>query len=101
LTDRTAVGGELRYSDEHFFAASYVDYDVYFGDLNTALLTGNWQITRASNLTFFADYRNSPLLASWNALQGQPVDGLDELRELYRTARSSARRGPHAALRRS
>ena len=83
MTDRTAVGGELRYSAEHFFAASYVDYDVYFGDLNTALLSGNWQLTSSTNLTFFGDYRNSPLLSSWNALQGQGVDGLDELRAIY------------------
>jgi len=83
LHDRTSVGGELRYADEARFLAAYVDYDVYYGSLNTALLTGNWQITSSTNLTLLYDYRNSPLLTTWNALQGQSVTRLGELRRIY------------------
>ncbi len=83
LLDRNGVGGELRYVDERLFVASYVDYDLYFGDLNTALLSGNWQIGPTTSATLFVDYRNSPILASWNAIQGQGVESLDDLRDVY------------------
>jgi hypothetical protein len=83
LLDRSGVGGELRYADDRLFVASYVDYDLQFGDLNTALLSGNWQLGPSTSATFFADYRNSPILASWNALQGQSVERLDDLRDLF------------------
>jgi len=83
MHDRNGVGGELRFADERLFVASYVDYDLYFGDLNTALLSGNWQIGPTTSATLFVDYRNSPILASWNALQGQGVERLDDLRILY------------------
>ena len=83
LLDRSGVGGELRYADERLFVASYVDYDIHFGDLNTALLSGNWQIGPSTSATFFVDYRNSPILASWNAIQGQTAERLDDLSEIY------------------
>jgi hypothetical protein len=83
MLDRSGVGGELRYADNGLFVASYVDYDIYFGDLNTALLSGNWQIGATTSATFFVDYRNSPILASWNAIQGQPAQRLDDLRQIY------------------
>jgi len=83
MLDRNGVGGELRYADDRVFVASYVDYDMYFGDLNTALLSGNWQIGPTTSATLFVDYRNSPILATWNAIQGQGVDRLDALTDLY------------------
>ena len=83
MLDRNGVGFELRYADDALFVASYADYDLYFGDLNTALLSGNWQIGPSTSATLFIDYRNSPILTSWNAIQGQPVENLDELRDLY------------------
>jgi tetratricopeptide (TPR) repeat protein len=83
LVDRTAVGGELRYVTETLFLSSYADYDVSFARLNTALLTGNWQATPETSFNVFADYRFSPLLATSNALQGQPADHLSDLAKLY------------------
>jgi hypothetical protein len=78
-----ATAWRARYADDRLFVASYVDYDIYFGDLNTALLSGNWQIGPTTSATLFVDYRNSPILATWNAIQGQGVDNLDELTDLY------------------
>jgi len=86
LVDRTGVGGELRYADETRFAAAYVDYDVLFGSLNTALLTGSWQLTPKTGLNLLVDHRNTPILASWNAIQGQPVGRVGDLRSTYSDA---------------
>lgn len=83
LVDRTGVGAELRYADDSFFMATYGDYDLHFGRLNTALVTGNWQVTPETSVTFFADYRFSPLLVTSNALQGQMVTHLSDLTETY------------------
>jgi hypothetical protein len=83
VLDRNGVGGELRYAEDGLFVASYTDYDTYFGNLNTALLSSNWQIGPTTSATLYVDYRNSPILASWNAIQGQSVDNLSDLAKLY------------------
>lgn len=83
LVDRTGVGAELRYVDDQLFLASYGDYDLWFGRLNTALLTGNWAVSPETSFNLFADYRFSPLLVTSNALQGQTVTQLSDLAKLY------------------
>lgn len=80
VLDRAAVGAELRYTADGRFVAAFVDYDVYFGALNTALLVGNWRLGPDTDLNFNADYRNSPVLTTSNALQGQPFDTFDLVR---------------------
>ena len=83
IVDRTGVGTELRYVDEALFLAGYADYDLKFGRLNTALVTGNWQVTPETSVNLFADYRYTPLLAMSNALQGQTATSLNELVKIY------------------
>lgn len=83
MLDRNGIGTELRYADDRLFMAGYADYDLYFGDLNTALVSANWQIGPRTSATLFVDHRNSPILASWNAIQGQGVDRLEDLQDLY------------------
>jgi len=83
LVDRTGVGAELRYVDDQLFVASYSDYDIQFRKLNTALLTGNWQASPQTAMTFFVDYRFSPLLVTSNALQGQLASNLADLAKTY------------------
>lgn len=77
--ERTAIGAELQYVRDPFFLAGYFDYDVQFGELNTAYLVANWRATTATNVNLLLDYRNVPTLARSNALLGQPVDRLGEL----------------------
>jgi hypothetical protein len=100
LWDRAAVGAELRYVAPSRFFAGFLDYDVRFGALNTALLIGNWSSSPETSYTLTLDHRTTPVLTLQNALIGQPVDSLrelddsfssDELEELAadRTARSS------------
>lgn len=80
IMDRAAVGAELRYAEEGRNVVGFVDYDVYFGSLNTALLLGNWPLRDDTDLNFTLDYRNSPVLTKSNALLGQTAETLGDLR---------------------
>ncbi len=81
LTDRSAVGAELRYAAEGRFLAGLFDYDLHFGALNTAFLIGNLQLRPDTDLNVLLDWRRLPTLETRNALLGQPDDSLDDLRD--------------------
>lgn len=81
LTDRMAIGGELRYFAPGRYLAALIDYDIYFRSLNTALLTGNWRLGETTTMNLFVDYRNSPVMTLQNALIGETVDSVDDLRD--------------------
>jgi hypothetical protein len=83
IVDRRAVGGELRYFDAKRSFFSLVDYDILYNDLNTAQLLGNWTTSGKTTINFVADYRNSPILMTSNALQGQAVDSIDSLLDIF------------------
>jgi hypothetical protein len=69
--DRRSVGVEARFLKPRFNAYSIVDYDVKFKRLNLGLLTLNYNFPDNSNFSLTADYRQSPLLTTNNALIGQ------------------------------
>jgi tetratricopeptide (TPR) repeat protein len=79
ITDRRAVGGEVRYADSSKSFFSLIDYDIFYNDLNIILLTGNLIFKNRSTINFSAEYRNSPILTTSNALQGQGVETITEL----------------------
>ena len=85
LLDRAAVGSEIRFFREGFFAAAYFDYDAYYTSLNVAQLTANWQLTPSTTVTGYFDYRNVPFLTTRNAVQGQ-VGGLSSLESVFSTS---------------
>lgn len=70
MTDRKAVGTELRYFDPQRSVFSVLDYDVYFGELNIALVQGSWTTPENTVYSFVLDRRKAPLLQSTTALQG-------------------------------
>lgn len=80
ITDRQAVGGEMRYFQANRSMFAMLDYDTLFNDVDLALLTGNWLLPGNSNLSIVADHRRSPLLMTSNALIGQTATSIDELR---------------------
>jgi len=81
--DRRAVGGELRYFDAGHSFFSLVDYDIYYNELNIGQFLGNWIFPDKTTLSLTLDYRNSPILTTYNALTGQGVDSLDALQDIY------------------
>ena len=83
LIDRRAVGAELRYIDTTKSAFATIDYDVYYNELNAAILSGSWTFADKSNIHGGLDYRKSPYLSAWTALQSQPFVSLYDMLKLY------------------
>ncbi len=83
LTDRQAIGTQVQYFDDFksFFAA--IDYDTFYQELNQATFLGTWRNKQNTSINITADYRKSPLLTTNNALIGQPVESIDELKQLF------------------
>lgn len=83
LVDRRGVGAELRYIDSMRSAFATVDYDVYYNELNAAILSGSWTFADKSNIHGGLDYRKSPYLSAWTALQSQPFLTLYDMLKLH------------------
>lgn len=71
ITDRQAVGAELRYFDPKRSLMALTDYDLYFGELNIFMLQGTWQFTDATSTNVLIDHRMAPPLQLSNALIGE------------------------------
>lgn len=71
FVDRQSVGVETRFLKSRFNAFVLADYDVKFSKLNLGLLTLNYNFPDTSSLSLTADYRQSPLLTTYNAVIGQ------------------------------
>ena len=79
LTDRRAIGGEVRYFDPSKAFFTLMDYDVFFNVLNIFLCNGHWTLPTKTTLNLALDYRKSPLLVTNNAIQGQGAGELSDL----------------------
>jgi len=86
LTDRQAVGSEVRYFRPGLTFVGLVDYDVHFQDLNDVLLLGTLALPARWTLSVNLDHRKSPSLGVRNAVIGQPVTNFDELFGLFSDA---------------
>jgi len=79
LTDRQAVGSELRFFSAKGSAYALADYDLYFEDLNIFLVQGNWQAPTKTSINLLYDFRKNPSLQQSNALLGEQVQSIDDL----------------------
>ena len=83
VEDRSAIGGQIRYTGGQSFALALVDYDVSYSALNTLMFISNWRLGESTNISVSADRRKSPILTTRNAIQGQPVEDFDDLEALF------------------
>ena len=83
LTDRQAVGAELRYFGDSQSLWSIVDYDVEFGELGSVFVQGSWRLPANFTITGVLDRRRSPFLNLGNALVGQQLESFEELRIFF------------------
>ncbi len=83
ILDRRAVGGEARYFDPVRSLLGFVDYDLSYDSLNTLIVLGTWTLPDRTTLNATLDYRNSPILTTTNALQGQTVTTIDKLLDSF------------------
>lgn len=79
VTDREAVGTELRYFKDNGSVFALIDYEVSYKELNIFLLQGHWQSSKGTTYNLLFDYRRSPPLQTTNALIGEPFDSIDDL----------------------
>jgi TolA-binding protein len=79
ILDRRAIGGEARYFDTTRSLLTFVDYDISYDSLNTLIFLGTWTLPDRTTMNATVDYRNSPILTTTNALQGQTVRDIDDL----------------------
>ncbi|MFA5082756.1 MAG: hypothetical protein WC474_09445 [Hydrogenophilaceae bacterium] len=76
VDDRQAIGLEARYFDSRANYFGLLDYDVMFGELNIAMLQGNYQMANGTNLFLLLDHRKTPILQLTNAVPGLPEGSL-------------------------
>jgi tetratricopeptide (TPR) repeat protein len=79
FTDRRSLGFQTRYSRPGYTAVALIDYDIYFQQLNSATLIGNFRIGEQWIFGVNLDHRHSPLLELNNALIGQSATDLRSL----------------------
>jgi len=83
LTDRQAIGTEFQLRGDRGFLYGIIDYDTFYDNLNNVTAISNYRYSDQWILNLTVDYRNSPLLTTTNAIQGQGVETVDELTELF------------------
>jgi tetratricopeptide (TPR) repeat protein len=79
VPDRRAVGAEVRYFNGGRSLYSLVDYDVAFKAFNIAMVQGTWQMENQTTYNLLVDKRKAPLLATTNAVIGQPTSSISTL----------------------
>jgi hypothetical protein len=83
MTDRQAVGAELRYFRPGRVLITFVDYDLHFKVINSAVLVATLQLPMRWTFNLDVEKRKSPVISTRNALIGQPVQTLTELEQLF------------------
>ena len=78
VVDRRAVGAEVRYASNGLNLYSLLDYDIYFNELNIAMINGTW-VGEKTTFNFMADHRRTPYLQTTNALFGIAGASLDNI----------------------
>lgn len=83
LVDRQVIGTEIQKRFERGFVYGILDYDLFYSDLNNATLVTVYRMDDQWIFNISVDFRNAPLLATVNALQGQAVDSVKELQNSF------------------
>lgn len=71
ITDRQAVGAELRYFSPTRSLLILTDYDLSYSELNIAMLQGTWTWNNQTTLNVLADHRRAPILQTANSVIGE------------------------------
>jgi hypothetical protein len=81
ITNRQALGGELRYAGERWSLSSLLDYELKFKALNALSLHGSMQLANDLTLTALVDERRAPMLQLTDALISTGATSLRTLLE--------------------
>lgn len=81
ITNRRALGAELRYAGERWSLNTLADYETVTKKLNALSVHGSFQLEGQNTLTVLADQRRAPSLQLTNALISSGAASLKELLE--------------------
>lgn len=81
ITNRRAIGGELRYAGDRWSLNTLADYESVTRKLNALSVHTSWQLPGQTTLTFLVDERRAPSLQLTNALISSGADSLKTLLE--------------------
>ncbi len=104
ITNRRAIGSEVRYADDTLSMYSLVDYDTVFRGLNAVSMQGTFQAPGQTNVTLLLDARKAPSLQLTNALISSGAASLKtllqtmSLDEVILAARSTSATAKQALL---
>jgi hypothetical protein len=79
ISNRRAVGTELRYAGDQWSLNTVMDYDALFGKVNALSVHGSFQAGLQTTVTVLADERRAPSLQLTNALISSGAASLKEL----------------------
>ena len=79
VSDREAVGAELRYFGSNRSFITSMDYDIAYGELNSLVALGNWTFDNRTTVNARFDWRNTPYLTTESALVGQSASSIQGL----------------------
>lgn len=79
LTDRRAIGAEVRYFGRDRTVWGMLDYDIEFSEISSSFLQTSWRLPGGLSLSGLFDHRRSPYLALGNAVLGQPDQDFNTL----------------------
>lgn len=79
LSDREAVGLELRFFAPKSSFLFVLDYDTSYSLLNTAMFQGTWTTANKVTYNLLLDHRTSPPIMTTNALIGETVTSIREM----------------------
>ncbi|MFW5450226.1 MAG: hypothetical protein ACKE9I_01400 [Methylophagaceae bacterium] len=83
LTDRRAIGGEVRYFDRKKSLFTLIDYDIFYDELNLFIFNTRLSLSDKTTFNMNYDYRTTPILTTRNALTGQTVTHLQDLLNIF------------------
>lgn len=79
ITDRQAVGGDIRYARKGLSIFGLVDYDILYSELSLFNVRIGWNYTKSNKLNFSYNRRN--LVMTSRAIDGMSVTTIDALRD--------------------
>jgi tetratricopeptide (TPR) repeat protein len=79
VTDRRAIGGDVRYFDSVRTLYTSVDYDILFMALNAVTVQGTWQLPDQTMFSLLFDDRKAPELLTSNALISTGAASISQL----------------------
>ncbi len=83
ISDRQAIGGEIRYLHGNWNVVAMTDYDVSYNILNSVLAAATWRPTNRISFNSRVNFGAAPFVTTRNALIGQPFTTIEGLGENY------------------